>query len=265
MIPRDYLEQWGEVVPWKEFEQVEQDLVLSRAIVEIFSDDVLKKTLLFRGGTALYKLHVQDQIRYSEDLDFVMIDKGPIGPVYDAVREKLDPLLGEPGRDQKESMAVMSYTYETECPPRGPQTLKLEINYEEDFSVLEQSEEPFKLDNPWFSGEATAPTFKPDEMMTTKLRTLFQRNKGRNLFDLWFTITEGLVDLERILRCFEQYTANLDPPITRARFEKNPSEKVRMGNFERDVIPLWSSIRPWCKSGIPMNQFILTTFDFVLL
>ncbi|MBS3813640.1 nucleotidyl transferase AbiEii/AbiGii toxin family protein [Candidatus Bipolaricaulota bacterium] len=106
-------------------------------MVELFSDEELANTLLLRGGTALYKLHVADSVRYYEDLDFVMIDKGPIGPIYDAIRDKLDLLMGEPTREQKESMAIMTYTFLSEFAPQSEQSLKLEINYEEDFSVLE--------------------------------------------------------------------------------------------------------------------------------
>jgi hypothetical protein len=129
MIPEQFIVAWENQVPWQDRHQVEQDLLISRALVEIFSDKFLAETLLFRGGTALYKLHAPGQVRYSEDLDFVMIYKGPIGPVYDAIRDKLDPLLGEPTRDQKETMAIMTYTFDPEFPPHKPQSLKLEINY----------------------------------------------------------------------------------------------------------------------------------------
>jgi predicted nucleotidyltransferase component of viral defense system len=38
--------------------QVEQDLVISRALVELFSKDRIADALAFRGGTALYKLYL---------------------------------------------------------------------------------------------------------------------------------------------------------------------------------------------------------------
>jgi len=41
---------WGNVVPWAEQRQIEQDLIISRAIVELFSDPVLREQLRFRGG-----------------------------------------------------------------------------------------------------------------------------------------------------------------------------------------------------------------------
>ena len=56
MIPRAYITEWTQYAPWKTNEQVEQDLVICRALVDIFSNDYLAKELAFRGGTALHKL-----------------------------------------------------------------------------------------------------------------------------------------------------------------------------------------------------------------
>ena len=42
MIPKPYIAKWQEHAPWKQFYQVEQDLVISRALVEIFSDEFLR-------------------------------------------------------------------------------------------------------------------------------------------------------------------------------------------------------------------------------
>ena len=62
---------WGNIAPWAEQRQIEQDLIISRAIVDIFSDQYLREQLRFRGGTALNKLHFSSPIRYSEDIDLV--------------------------------------------------------------------------------------------------------------------------------------------------------------------------------------------------
>ena len=53
MIARDYITAWRLHTPWVSDHQVEQDLVISRALVEIFSNPVLRSALAFRGGTAL--------------------------------------------------------------------------------------------------------------------------------------------------------------------------------------------------------------------
>src|SRR5207302_8718052 len=99
VIPRDYISEWRAVAPWVQDYQVEQDLVISRALVEIFSHPQLRDALAFRGGTALYKLHLP-AARYSEDIDLVQTKAEPAGPMMDALREILDPWLGEPRRKQ---------------------------------------------------------------------------------------------------------------------------------------------------------------------
>ena len=95
MIPRDYITQWRERAPWSEDFQVEQDLIISRALVEIFSNAVLAGALAFRGGTALYKLYLTPPARYSEDIDLVQVVPGPAGSLMDGLRGVLDPWLGE--------------------------------------------------------------------------------------------------------------------------------------------------------------------------
>jgi predicted nucleotidyltransferase component of viral defense system len=84
MIPVAQITQWRTTAPWADDMQVEQDLILSRIIVEIFSDPFLKKELAFRGGTALHKLFFSPAARYSEDIDLVRTSKGPISEIADA-------------------------------------------------------------------------------------------------------------------------------------------------------------------------------------
>ncbi|MHB8373011.1 MAG: nucleotidyl transferase AbiEii/AbiGii toxin family protein, partial [Thermoplasmataceae archaeon] len=78
MIPQDYITAWNQVAPWASQRQVEQDLIISRALVAIFSDPFLRGELRFRGGTALNKLHFPAPLRYSEDIDLVRTTAGPI-------------------------------------------------------------------------------------------------------------------------------------------------------------------------------------------
>lgn len=89
MIPRDYVTAWRAVAPWVADAQVEQDLVISRALVEMFSHPLLARSLAFRGGTALYKLYLTPAARYSEDIDIVQVEAGPAGAAMDAVNATL--------------------------------------------------------------------------------------------------------------------------------------------------------------------------------
>ena len=53
MVPSLHIVAWGRAVPWAEPRQVEQDLIISRAVVALFDDPFLRRELRFRGGTAL--------------------------------------------------------------------------------------------------------------------------------------------------------------------------------------------------------------------
>lgn len=58
--------------------QVEQDLIISRAMVDLFVHPDLKGQLAMRGGTAMHKLYLAPAMRYSEDIDLVQTQAGPI-------------------------------------------------------------------------------------------------------------------------------------------------------------------------------------------
>ncbi|MBX9668534.1 MAG: nucleotidyl transferase AbiEii/AbiGii toxin family protein [Candidatus Obscuribacterales bacterium] len=72
MIPQALLTYWrANHAPWTGDDQVEQDLVISRALVDLYSDKLIADSLAFRGGTALNKLFLPTMSRYSEDIDLV--------------------------------------------------------------------------------------------------------------------------------------------------------------------------------------------------
>ena len=82
MIPVSYITEWSEVAPWSQNKQVEQDLIICRALCEILSDSFLSEHLAFRGGIALGKLYLKPQPRYSEDIDFVQVHSEPIRETF---------------------------------------------------------------------------------------------------------------------------------------------------------------------------------------
>jgi hypothetical protein len=71
MIPRAHITGWRPRAPWSTDAQIEQDLVICRALVEIYSDDLAAREVAFRGGTALHKLYFEMPGRYSEDIELV--------------------------------------------------------------------------------------------------------------------------------------------------------------------------------------------------
>jgi predicted nucleotidyltransferase component of viral defense system len=238
MIPRAYVDAWRAEAPWSSDPWVEQDLVISRALVAIFQDDILAERLAFRGGTALYKLHLRPAARYSEDIDLVQVTPRPIGETLDRLREVLDPWLGEPRRQFKDGRVNLVYRFDSEGPPSIRLRLKVEINSREHFSVLGLRQVPFAIDNRWCSGSAMVTTYALDELLGTKLRALYQRKKGRDLFDLWTALEHGGVDADRLVACFERYMQEGGHAASRAQVEANLDAKAASKAFRGDIAPL---------------------------
>ena len=214
MIPRDYITEWRASAPWVPDWQVEQDLVISRALVDIFTHPLLSKSLAFRGGTALYKMHIKPAARYSEDIDLVQVTAEPIGPVLEALREKLDHWLGSPTWKQNEGRVTLNYRFGSEDVPPLNLRLKIEINSREHFTVFGFSQIPFAVSSRWYSGTAAITTYELDELLGTKLRALYQRRKGRDLFDLAVALENPAVNPARIVSAFSEYVEREGNRIT---------------------------------------------------
>lgn len=245
MIPADYIAEWRQHVSWVPSSQVEQDLVLSRVLVEIFRDADLAESLAFRGGTALFKLHLTPAPRYSEDIDLVQTRAEPIGATLDRLRSRLDPWLGEPKRSFGEGRVTLVYRFASEDSEPLPLRLKVEINSREHFSVLGIESRPFDMRSRWFSGSAPISTYHLDELLGTKLRALYQRRKGRDLFDLWWAATHAAIDIDRVVACFRRYVESQGLRISRAEFEENLAGKVRDRVFTADLRPLLAPGVDW--------------------
>lgn len=239
MIPRAHITAWRSRAPWATDAQVEQDLVISRALVDLFSHELLAREVAFRGGTALHKLHFDSPGRYSEDIDLVQVNAGPIGEVMDGVRARLDPWLGTPRWKQGQGRVTFYYRFESEMKPVTPLRLKVEINTREHLHALGPRRASFGIAGPWHTGHAEILTYEIEELLGTKLRALYQRKKGRDLFDLSEALTHiAGVDPEKVVTCFGRYLENDGLRITRTEFEENLAEKIEDPVFLSDVPPL---------------------------
>jgi predicted nucleotidyltransferase component of viral defense system len=204
MIPKPYIAQWQEHAPWKQFYQVEQDLIISRALVEIFSDEYLRENLAFRGGTALHKLFLKPAPRYSEDIDLVQIKPGPIKPIMQRIGEVIT-FFEEDRKTQNRGHGIKALYRFTSEYEEIRLRLKLEVNCKEHFNILEWVDFPFEVKSEWFSGQTHIRTYNLNELLGTKLRALYQRSKGRDLFDMDFARQHHELNYDEIIQCFQAY------------------------------------------------------------
>jgi predicted nucleotidyltransferase component of viral defense system len=242
MIPQAYITDWANYVPWQTNEQVEQDLVICRALVEIFSDEWLASSLAFRGGTALHKLYLQPQPRYSEDIDLVQIRPEPIKETIQRLQERL-AFLGEGAIAQKNNNNTIKYKFESEFPPVQNLRLKIETNCREHFTVLGYQQFPFEVKSEWFTGSCNITTYRLEELLGTKLRALYQRRKGRDLYDMHKAlVAQPNLDKGALLKCYHEYmTFVVDKPPSQKQYLQNMEAKMQDAEFTGDIAGL---IRP---------------------
>ena len=206
--------------------------------MELFSDAFLADELRFRGGTALNKLHFQEPLRYSEDMDLVRTTEGPIKPVLRKIREILEPWLGEAAFDQSPVSPKLIFRADAED-GGAPLRLKVEIAIWETEAYAGPAHVDYAVDNPWFAGRAAIPTYSREEMPATKLRARLQRSKGRDLLDLshGLDVFDG-TDAAQVVELFLRYLRVDKLSLSRAQAEERMFAKLVNPGFLADIRPL---------------------------
>ena len=233
MIPQAYITAWRKKAPWQEDFQVEQDLVIERALMAIYSDQYLKEKLAFRGGTALHKLYLSPAARYSEDIDLVQITAEPFGPIINKLREVLSFLGDKPIRKQKQHNNTLVYRFESEG--GIPLRLKVEVNCREHHTIFGIKDVKYATQSEWYTGEVFIPSYQLAELLGTKMRALYQRRKGRDLFDMWFAITQGNVNPNTVIEAWNFYMKEEDNSVTQKEFLENMEKKIQDQDFLGDM------------------------------
>ncbi len=135
--------------------------------------------------------------------------------------------LGKPSVKQKANNNTLIYKFDSEISPVFPMRLKIEINCREHFSVLGFTKKRYVVNNKWFTGECNITTYHLEELLGTKLRALYQRKKGRDLFDLYKALSLLNVDGLKFLDCYKAYMKFSVGSI--------PSNKMFLDNLELKI------------------------------
>jgi predicted nucleotidyltransferase component of viral defense system len=236
LIPNAYIQAWSAKAPWPTSQQVEQDLIICRALCDLFNAPALKGKIAFRGGTAINKLLFKQPLRYSEDIDLVQMQAEPIGTTVDAIRDALS-WLGKCNREQAGHSMHLVFKFAPEADPQATLKLKVEINTREHEHLFGIKSYPFEVDSDWHQGKTEIASFEPEELFGTKLRALLQRRKNRDLFDLHHGLEQLAMDPDKLIACFDHYLALEGKPITRAVAEQRMLEKLTRSLIE-DIAPL---------------------------
>jgi predicted nucleotidyltransferase component of viral defense system len=233
LIPAANIAAWRRRAPWPEDNQVEQDLILSRLMIEIANDELLGSELAFRGGTCLHKLHLPRPLRYSEDLDYVRRTKSGVKGHLQALRDIAERLgLGEIQTKQRGDMVHARFDADPTTGV-GRIRIKVEINIAETESFLPRIAIPYEIASRWWSGRGEIDTFQLEELLGTKLLALYQRSKGRDLFDLWLALSSRRLDAAKVVAAFRHYSG--EEAFTYPELRRNLATKLDDRSFREDL------------------------------
>ncbi len=152
--------------------------------------------------------------------------------------------MEKPRIKQKEHNNTIVYNILSE--DEVPIKLKIEVNTREHFSVYGLQDIPVKMDSEWHTGEALVTTYELEELLATKLRALYQRKKGRDLFDLWYALNNAEVNIDKVIEAFRHYMNEEGNRVSQKEFIANMEMKIEDADFVGDM-------RGLLRSGIAYN------------
>ena len=241
------------VVPWPSQIQVEQDLLLCRAMVALFDDSFLQSQIAMRGGTLLHKVHLAPSSRYSEDIDLVVVGDRPEGHIRKALHRVLKGVLGTPKQSVWDDLKLairntvkpsrvlrMTYAVPSLTEPGKSLEVVVEANVTERTPYRPVVKIPFEFPFRDSVVRTQVNGYDIHEMLGTKLRALFQRRRGRDLFDLYWALTlaKPPVVPAKIVESFQHYLKLEGSVAGRAEFVALLNAHLADRGFCSDMNPL---------------------------
>lgn len=240
-------------VSWPRPSQVEQDLLLCRAMAALFNDKFLCGQIAMRGGTLLHKLPLAPAVRYSEDIDLVVFGDRPEDHVAKAIRRVLKPEFGAPADSIWDTIGLairntvrpsrvlrLKYSVQSVIEPGATLDIVVEANVTERLPHRPIVAIPFAFAFRDATIAAQVNGYDLHEMLGTKLRALFQRKRGRDLFDLYWALTKATpaVQPEAVIESFQHYLRQEDGAASRAEFLEILDAHLADRGFCTDMNPL---------------------------
>lgn len=204
----------GESVVFREYLQL---LFLQK----IYSFNLSEK-VFFKGGTAIHLIYGAP--RYSEDLDFtVELTKDELKKLLAKVFSGLENEYAMRFKDRK-SLAGKRYMMACRSvDDRYDMFVNLDFSFRE--SILERMTSRIETDFPLVFDNYVH-HLSDREMLAEKIRAITSREKGRDLYDIWYLMARGTkVDEGLISKKLKYYNEELDWKKVKGRVEKFDKKK----------------------------------------
>ena len=249
-------------------QQIQKDYVISWILWGISNSDLLKDVLIFKGGTCLKKVHIQDY-RYSEDMDFTLSPESvsdddifvafedAFGEIKEATKMELS--IKDDSIGVHETTGSIHFNIHYVGPLGGKKDkVKVDITRKElltfdveegsimhEYSDLEEEEEE--------NGQFKIKCYDLKEVLIEKMAALMGRTTPRDLYDFdYITNVEG-IDLEDVIFEFERKAKHKNHTYTeftdKVKSKEKTLEKVWDNSLKHQIKDLpkfkdvWRSIK----------------------
>ncbi len=149
--------------------------------------------MVLKGGTGIRKTYIENY-RFSDDLDFTLIEKLNLNELNDSVNTALDTARAESGVHFVDGVRATKNINGFEVPiyfrilraSGTPLKIKLDVTKHGKEKILLPIEER-KILHPYSDNcKSTVRTYSLKEIIAEMIRSLFERTRPRDLFDLWY-------------------------------------------------------------------------------
>lgn len=171
--------------------QVEKDYL--QHLFLLFLSRSIKDEIIFKGGTALQKIYGLN--RFSEDLDFTLNKETDLDKIIEKICENISNFGFETEHKLIKSKTSKNYRLKIEGPlfdgtEKTIASLKIEISLRTDLILESELKEiiPIYTDLQPYS----ILVMDIREILAEKIRTTLQREKARDIYDLWFLLKKGV-------------------------------------------------------------------------
>lgn len=182
---------------------IEKDYALVWLLYGIY-DSKLKDILAFKGGTALSKVYFPKFWRMSEDLDFTVVKEIQSKEMETMLKDCLNMLNEKTGMGfyvanfhSNPEHVIVSVQF---TGPLGKNAIRMDISLKE-MLVTEPLEKEI-ADSYSDSTNFTVLVYSLEEILLEKLRSIIQRGKSRDYFDVWMLLKKNRFDKDKIKELF---------------------------------------------------------------
>lgn len=212
-------------------QQVEKDYILAWILKGLSQHKMLSKTLIFKGGTALKKFYFEDY-RFSEDLDFTLLDDGIANEdilqgfkdVFEFIKEEANIPLEIIEKNEHEDGGL--YFYIKYIGPFGGQginkKIKVDVARSEKLEFKPVEKNAFKIYSD--IDEYKILCYPLEEILVEKMRSVMQRMIARDFYDIWYLLEEHGMDASFYLNEFKNKCINKG--LDSSKFQEKLTERI---------------------------------------